>query len=175
MAQIINKKICLLGEYGAGKTSMIRRFVFDLFSDDYITTIGVKVTEKVLPPIERENKLQQFRFMIWDIAGSEEGKIKHENYWMGASGALIVTDLCRPKTFSCTSSLIEKFLALNNNPPIVIVGNKTDLIPLTELNSLETTLQEMAHTYRCPALLTSAKTGQQVEESFIRLAQCMME
>jgi len=175
MAQILNKKICLLGEYGVGKTSLIRRFVYDLFSDDYITTIGVKVTEKLLPPVEKEKRMQQFRFMIWDIAGSEEGAIKHENYWVGASGALIVTDLCRPDTFSYTSSIIEKLMTIVNDPSIVIVGNKADLIPANELKPLETTLKEIAQTYRCPVLLTSAKTGKRVEASFNRLAQCMME
>ncbi|MFC1569866.1 Rab family GTPase [bacterium] len=175
MTQTLNKKICLLGEYGVGKTSLIRRFVHDIFSDDFITTIGVKVTEKVLPPIERANKIQQFRFIIWDIAGSEEGDTKYENYWTGASGGIIVTDLCRPETFSYMPSIIDKFLILNTNSHIIIVGNKADLIAPTEINTLETKLNKMGQPYQCPILLTSAKTGQHVEKSFKTLAECIME
>lgn len=175
MSRPINKKICLLGEYGVGKTSLIRRFVYDRFSDDYITTLGVKVTEKVMPPVQKNKNMQQYRFMIWDIAGSEEGQTRYENYWTGASGAIVVMDLCRPDTLTYMHPVIKKFLALETNPSIVIAGNKTDLIPSCDLDSLETSLKEMARTYKCPVLLTSAKSGTQVEDCFIRLAECMME
>lgn len=172
---IINKKICLLGEFGVGKTSLIRRFVHDTFSDDYLTTIGVKVTEKLLAPVEKQNKLQQFRFMIWDIAGSEDGKIKHEAYWTGAAGAIIVMDLCRDETISTQSTIIRKFMSLNTHPKIVLAGNKSDLIEPSKLSSLEEQIRSMGDSYGCPALLTSAKTGEHVESCFIRLAEQLME
>ena len=70
---------------------------------------------------------------------------------------------------------LDKFLALNTNASVIIVGNKIDLVSSSEIDTLETSLQEMGQTFQCPTLLTSAKNGQNVEESFIRLAECMMD
>jgi len=171
---MFNKKICLRGEFGVGKTSLVRRFVHDLFSDDYITTLGVKVTEKVLPPIEKNGKPHQYRFMIWDIAGTEEGRIQHESYWTGASGALIVADLCRPDTFAHAKKIMDHFLAINPGASVVIAGNKADLIQRQEIAAHEKTLKEIAGEISRPVFITSAKSGLSVEESFIGLAEGML-
>ncbi|MBN1781929.1 GTP-binding protein [bacterium] len=175
MSTTINKKICLLGEFGVGKTSLIQRFVFDRFSDDYLTTLGVKITEKLMPPLKKNRHMIQFRFLIWDIAGSEDGLVKHEGYWTGASGALIVTDLSRPDTITAAAHLIDHFLHLNAGAGIVIAGNKTDLIGNPLLHSSGESLKKLADNLSCPSILTSAKTGQHVEDAFLSLAHCLPE
>lgn len=170
---MLNKKICLLGEFGVGKTSLVRRFVHDLFSDEYITTLGVKVTEKVMPPVQKDGKMRQFRFVIWDIAGSEEGVIKHESYWTGTSGALLVTDLSRPDTFVHSKKIIDQFLGMNPKASLVIVGNKADIIDSQDLLTYEKSLRQITGDKNFAILMTSAKTGLSVQESFIRLAEAM--
>ncbi len=175
MSQTINKKICLLGEFGVGKTSLIRRFVYDRFSDEYITTIGVKVSKKMIPPIEKKGKIIQYRFMIWDISGSENGQMKYEGYMTGASGAIVVADLCRPETLSHSKSIIEKFMIHNPKASIIVVGNKSDLIDNSEYSLYENSLKEISRSYHSPIFLTSAKIGWHVEETFIRLAEIMTE
>jgi small GTP-binding protein len=175
MLQIINKKICLLGEFGVGKTSLVRRFVYDIFSDDYITTMGVKVTEKIIPPLQKEGNLHQFRFVIWDIAGSEGGVMKHESYWTGASGAIIVTDLCRPETIKHSKTLLTQFRTINPEASTIITGNKADLINPSEYNHHEKSLQKITFEKCCSVFLTSAKTGLAVEKGFLRLAELMLD
>jgi small GTP-binding protein len=171
---MVSKKICLLGEFGVGKTSLVRRFVHDMFDDEYITTIGVKVSEKVLPPVKKNGKLFQFRFMIWDIAGSEEGRIRNENYWTGASGALIVTDLTRTGTSEYSRQIMDQFNAMNKEAHVVIVGNKADLFDESELAEHEKSLGKTLGV-ETPIVLTSAKTGLSVQESFIKLAELMLD
>ena len=91
----IKRKILLLGDGAVGKTSFIRRFVVDKFSDDYITTIGTKVTKKDLR-IESPSKAVELTFMIWDVLGQKGYKNIQESAFQGSKGALLVYDVTRP-------------------------------------------------------------------------------
>ena len=95
MAKTISKKICLLGDFAVGKTSLVQRFVYALFDDKYISTIGVKVSRKtvVLP---REDEVVELTLMLWDLAGSEEFGRVRASYLRGAVGAVLVCDVTRP-------------------------------------------------------------------------------
>src|SRR3972149_733291 len=93
----IKRKILLLGDGAVGKTSFIRRFVVDKFSDDYITTIGTKVTKKDLR-IESPSKAVELTFMIWDVLGQKGYKNIQESAFQGSKGALLVYDVTRPET-----------------------------------------------------------------------------
>ncbi len=172
--RIIQKKICLLGMFGVGKTSLVRRFVYDRFDDAYLTTIGVKVSQKILPPLKNpEGGLTQFNFLIWDIAGFDEAPQRTRNYFLGASGGLVVADLTRPQTIEALPSILKSFHSVVPEAKIVLLGNKTDLLP--EIDEPAAPLNRFAEANGLPVLLTSAKTGQNVEEAFLKLARTLLD
>ncbi|NIA11574.1 MAG: GTP-binding protein [Nitrospiraceae bacterium] len=173
-SHLIQKKICLLGMFGVGKTSLVRRFVYDRFDDSYLVTVGVKVSQKILPPIKNpDGHLTQFNFLIWDIAGFEDSSNPIRNYFLGASGALVVADLSRPYTTETLPKILDFFLSVAPDAKIVLIGNKKDLFdqPETQAESLQNWKSEKG----LPFLLTSAKTGENVEKAFLTLANTLVE
>src|SRR6267378_572487 len=123
----IKRKILLLGDGAVGKTSLIRRFVVDKFSDEYITTIGTKVTKKDLR-IESPGKVTDLTFMIWDVLGQKGYKGIQESSFQGAKGALLMYDVTRSETAeSLQDYWIPHLVAVTNSIPLVVVGNKLDL------------------------------------------------
>jgi len=160
------KKICLLGDGAVGKTSLIRKFVFDSFDDKYIMTFGTKVSKKDVTMV-REGQEFNMTFLIWDILGQRVHNIIHSAYYQGASGAFIVCDTTRRETFDRLEEWIEVFRSVNKNAPIVLLGNKSDL--KEEMQFGDDELNKLAAKYNMKYHLTSAKTGVHVEESFIEL------
>jgi small GTP-binding protein len=166
----IKKKICLLGSFAVGKTSLVERFVYDRFDEKYLTTMGVKISQKVLPPFQdlSSGKMIQHTFLIWDIAGLAKFDNAVMNYFRGASGALAVADLTRRETIGHISELCDKFKTVNPNAVLVVLGNKMDIFiddqkALSELNT-------KAADYDTDSILTSAKTGEHVEQAFLDLS-----
>lgn len=160
------KKICLLGDGEVGKTSLIRRYVLDLFDDQYIQTFGAKVSKKVLD-LEDVN----LTLMIWDVLGQKTQKALHSTYYAGANGALLVCDMTRPETFEHLKHWAADLLGVSGEIPVIILGNKCDLE--MKIDPLE--LKVFAANLGCPAMLTSAKTGENVQEAFQALGELMME
>ena len=160
----LQKKVCLLGEFAVGKTSLVKRFVEGRFDDRYLSTIGVKISRRQMTrPYGRLNLL------VWDLAGSDEfNGVTRANYLRGAAGALIVCDLTRHQTLGGFWRYVEQLEALRLSIPLVLVGNKNDLpderaISADELLSVSTQLN-------APYFLSSAKTGENVEAVFENLA-----
>src|SRR3990172_4292617 len=123
----IKRKVLLLGDGAVGKTSLIRRFVVDKFSDDYITTIGTKVTKKDLR-LESPGKAIDLTFMIWDVLGQKGYKNIQESAFQGAKGALLVYDVTRLETLRSLQEYWLPHLSRVVGPiPFVVVGNKIDL------------------------------------------------
>ena len=91
---MIAKKVLLVGNFGVGKTSLIKRFVLNEFSEDYISTIGVRVSSKTLIVNDQEVKL-----LIWDVAGVKDNEKVPKAYFLGASAAMYVFDLSREETY----------------------------------------------------------------------------
>ncbi len=116
------KKICLLGEGGVGKTSLIGRYVFDCFSDDYIVSFGTKVTKKVL---ELDNV--QLTLMIWDVLGQRSQRSLHAAYYAGANGALFVCDTTSETTLNALPTWLDDFKASVGQRPSIPLINKSDL------------------------------------------------
>ncbi len=123
------KKVVLLGESAVGKTSLIRRFVHDEFSDDYISTIGTKVSKKVLN-IDFEGQETQVNLMIWDMLGREGYMSTQARQIVGAQGVIVVGDITRPETMQN----IERYwipMVLRTigtvKLPFVFLANKVDL------------------------------------------------
>ena len=123
MQNIYKWKIVMMGDFAVGKTSLVRRFVYDEFSDSYLTTIGVKVTKK---DINLENASASL--LIWDIAGSDRFNIVSPEYIKGASGGIIVADLTRESTIESIQMHSDMILSVNPDAVIVVALNKTDLV-----------------------------------------------
>ena len=158
------KKICMLGDGAVGKTSLIRRFVFDEFKDDYIMTIGTKVTKKPLAFMADDGTDINLNLMIHDILGHAKFEALHKSYYAGSKGALIVIDLTRKETLDRVNWWHDGFTDVAGKVPITIVGNKNDLEHEHQMTSQE--VQEVAEGIGALFYLTSAKSGENVERIF---------
>jgi len=168
----IKRKILLLGDGAVGKTSLIRRFVVDKFSDDYITTIGTKVTKKDMR-IESPGKVTDVTFMIWDVLGQKGYKNVQESSFQGSKGALLVYDVTRAETLRSLEEYWLPHLTKITGPiPIILVGNKVDLAKdrAQAREALEDAMERLGVT----GFLSSAKTGESVEASFRALAKAVI-
>lgn len=166
MVTVHQKKVCLLGDFAVGKTSLIRRFVEGRFEEKYLSTIGVTVSRKI---VHRETS--QIQMLIWDLAGGEKFSGYRANYLRGASGALIVMDLTRPDTLDGLVAFAGHFLEVSPSAPIVFLGNKVDLEAerRVTLEQLKTAIEG----FDGPLKITSAKTGSEVDAAFETLAALM--
>ncbi len=156
-------KICLLGDIAVGKTSLVRRFVYNRFDDKYLSTIGVRVSRKTIM-VPRAPDVVQLIIMLWDLAGSEEFDRVRASYLRGAHGALLVCDLTRPDTLERLREYMDQARTSNAAVQMMLLGNKSDLIDEQRV-SLEC-LGDVANSLALPWHLTSAKTGEGVEEAF---------
>jgi small GTP-binding protein len=168
------KKICLIGDPAVGKTSLIRRFVLDLFDDNYVTTIGAKVTKKSIALAVPERDLfADLGLMIWDVSGQKDYSVFHEIYLNGMDGALVVSDLTRQNTFSSLKAVLSMASRTGTDVPMVFLMNKADLAEpsMADLKEVRT----LASHNGIPVLATSARTGLNVELSFNKLGQMVLD
>lgn len=161
--RLIQKKICLLGDFAVGKTSLIRRFVEGQYDDKYLSSIGVKISRK---SIEQEDHI--LNMLIWDLAGGDDFSKMGHSYLRGAVAALIVCDLTRSETLQSFEYYATQLRNINPGAKLLFVGNKADLE--TERCIKEADLIETSNSLGALYLATSAKTGFQVEEAFQKLA-----
>ncbi len=157
---MIAKKVLLVGNFGVGKTSLIRRFVNNEFSEDYISTIGVRVSTK-----EILINNQPLKLLIWDVAGTQNDEKVPKAYFLGASAAMFVFDLTREETYLEINKYLESIRELSGLKKITIVGNKKDLLNASEL---ETVLRKIEVTVD---FITSAKEDENVEVAFKLLGE----
>ncbi|UCE37269.1 MAG: GTP-binding protein [Thermoplasmata archaeon] len=167
----IKRKICLIGEGGVGKTSLIKRFVFDQFSDGYLITIGTKITKKevtVKNPTTGDDLT--VTMMIWDIMGQKGFReILREAYFFGAQGAMAVCDITRKETLDELEGWIQSMNDITRDIPLVFIGNKCDLTNEAEITFND--VKDFASKYEEPTVfLSSAKTGVNVNLAFKTLA-----
>ena len=168
----VKRKILLLGDGAVGKTSLIRRFVVDKFSDDYITTIGTKVTKKDLR-IESPSKATDMTFMIWDVLGQKGYRGIQESSFQGAKGALLVYDVTRPETAeSLHEYWIPHLLSVTDPIPLVLVANKVDLAD--SRRTVQEQLDDLKEVLQVDGFVSSAQTGLNVEAGFLGLAKAMI-
>jgi len=166
------RKICLLGEGGVGKTSLIKRYVFDQFSDGYLITIGTKVTKKELKikdPITQDEV--GVTMLIWDIMGQKGFReILRDAYFYGAQGAIAVCDITRKDTLDELEGWISSLFSVSKSVPLVFIGNKVDLVDQAELTFKD--VRAFAANYEDPTVfLSSAKNGINVNLAFKTLAE----
>lgn len=169
---MISKKICLIGDFAVGKTSLVRRFVDRQFDDHYLTTVGVKISKKQLTT-SLDQKLVQL--MIWDIEGkTPENKIP-ANYVLGASGAIIVADLTRQETVAHLEDHLRTFFRANPQGLVVVALNKADLVPLEQQSQFCLSQVDSKSAQILQSCITSAKTGKDVDRMFQQLADGIMQ
>jgi small GTP-binding protein len=167
---MISKKIVLIGDFSTGKTSLIRRYIDNSFSDKYLSTIGVKVSVKLV----ETSKQITLRALIWDIEGGTVQSPINEKYLHGTHGAIIVADISRDESITNIASYITKLHERCDDPAIVIAINKMDLYDeLTAYNKLEAAEKLYGSNVR-KLFLTSAKTGYNVEKLFHTLADALV-
>ncbi len=168
---VINKKVCLLGDFAVGKTSLVRRFVYERFDDRYLSTIGVKVNRKVLA-IPQQDRIIDLSIILWDLAGSEEFDQFRASYLRGASGAVLVCDLTRPETFERLPVYLDDLRKVSPDARVILAANKIDLSDQLRLSPVE--IENYAVFLNVPYYLTSAKIGDRVETLFRHLGLLMM-
>ncbi len=160
---MIQKKICLLGAFAAGKTSLTQRYVNSIFSDKYHTTVGVKIDKK---QVDCEG--QAYTLMIWDIAGEDNFYNIRQSYLRGMAGYILVIDGTRQNSFEVGMSLFERVKQRIGDLPLVFALNKVDLLAQWTLDKEQLQLLDNSG---FPVVRTSAKLDQGVNELFIALVQ----
>ncbi|HRJ51430.1 MAG TPA: Rab family GTPase [Candidatus Thiothrix moscowensis] len=162
---MIQKKICLLGAFSVGKTSLIRRYVDSLFTDKYLTTVGVKIDKKTL-----QVDGQDITLMIWDIAGEDDLTNIRTAYLRGMSGYILVVDGTRPHTCDTALSIHRMVRETVGDLPALFALNKADLKTQWQLDANQ--LKQLQQS-GCPLLETSAKQDAGVEDMFHQLVRHM--
>lgn len=162
----LQKKVCLLGAFGVGKTSLVHRYVQGIFSEIYQTTIGVRIDKKVVAM--RDSDLLM---IVWDIYGQDEFQDINAAYLRGASGFMLVADGTRAYTLDVALDLQKFALATSPQAASVLVLNKMDLLQDWELDERRVAALSAGG---MPIVRTSAKTGEGVEDCFRRLSEAMV-
>jgi len=167
------KKVCLLGDGAVGKTSLIRKYVYDAFDDKYLMTIGAKVTKKVLDVETTDGTQIHLTIMLHDIVGQVEFERIHKQYYRGSEGAVLVCDLTRKDTLEHLGWWLESLSEVVGDVPVTLIGNKQDLKDEHQVTFKD--MAALAKEYHCPYYLTSAKTGENVENVFENIGRRVCE
>lgn len=157
------KKVVLLGHFGVGKTSLLRRFVDEAFSEDYLVTVGVHVKKRNLVIDDH-----QLTLIIWDIEGNTSIEKTRDSYLIGTHGFIYVFDITRPETYENINDELAFLEQHFPKVPVCLVGNKADLFTNEFTQSF----------FKDPAFkncnFTSAKSGNNVEATFSDIAKKML-
>ena len=160
---MIQKKICMLGGFGVGKTSLVSRFVHSIFSDKYLTTVGVKIDKKTV-----DLQSGRVEMIVWDIHGEDEFQKVRMSYLRGASGYLLVVDGTRPASLDVAVALHEAAQQTLGPVPVIVAVNKADLVDAWDIDP------DALRKLNLPVVRTSAKTGAEVDATFASLARAML-
>ncbi len=166
-------KVCLIGDAAVGKTSLIRRFVYNDFDDKYLLTLGTRISKKALNVKDDKGRDFNVNLIIWDIMGQKGFReLLKEAYFYGAKGILAVCDMTRRETLDDLEAWLKDVHAVSGKVPAIFLGNKADLKEKQAISNGD--LGRAAQSYSSPYFLTSAKTGENVEEAFAKLAMLIL-
>jgi small GTP-binding protein len=162
MTPTLQKKICMLGGFSVGKTSLVKRYVESIFSETYLTTVGVKIDKKT---VELPGRI--VNLILWDLAGEDDIASLRMSYVRGAAGYVLVADGTRRPTLEVAVSLHRRVEADFGPLPFVLLVNKNDLreqwaIPDAEIEDLRRSGWWVQS--------SSARTGEGVDDAFQTLA-----
>ncbi len=161
-------KITILGEKNVGKTSLVYRYIENKFRESYKATLGVNLLKK-----DMEVDGNSVSAQIWDLGGQDSFKSLRKLYLEGANGAFIIFDVTDRKSFDKLNEWIESFKEARGEQPMVLIGNKSDLENQRKITDTEAS--NYAKENNMELILTSAKTGQNVEEAFIKLTKRILD
>ena len=170
LTKSVKMKICLIGEEGVGKTSLIRRFVFSQFDEKYLRTVGTMVSKKIveIPPIE--GTAYTLHMLVWDIMGRRDFmSLYKEAYFSRSRGILAVCDMTRPETLEALNEWMDGIHSSVGQVPLIVLANKRDMTENLRLEEDE--ILALCELYAAPYLLTSARTGENVETAFTKIAE----
>ncbi|UCE73199.1 MAG: GTP-binding protein [Methanomassiliicoccales archaeon] len=170
----VSCKICFIGEGGVGKTSLIGRYVYDVFDDKYLTTIGTKITRKeLILNYPKSNVRIKMDTMIWDIMGQKAFRgLLREAYFHGAKGIIGVCNLTDKESLAALDDWIESLNQVVGKIPMVLLANKNDL--KDEILLTEDEVEAMAKSLSAQFFYTSAKTGENVTKAFLTIGREMV-
>ncbi|MFQ6127461.1 MAG: Rab family GTPase [Thermoplasmata archaeon] len=166
----VKMKVCLVGDKGVGKSSLIRRYVLDQFEDTYLRTMGSKVSKKTFTlEHPRDGRRIQADMTIWDIMGNKGlADLLMGSYLHGAQGIIAVCDVTRKSTLHGLGDWIGECLKIAGNIPVHILVNKADMHDNFDFNRKD--VEEATSPVNAGIMFTSARTGDNVEEAFHGLA-----
>ena len=164
---MIQKKVCMVGAFATGKTSLVARFVSSIYSEAYQTTVGVKIDKKSIILADREVNL-----LLWDVQGEDDFQKLRLSYLRGLSGYLLVVDGTRRATLEKAFALQQIIEETVGTVPFILILNKSDLLDEWEIDATAT---EELSKKGWIVIQGSAKTGLGVEEAFLTLAKKMVE
>jgi hypothetical protein len=163
---MIQKKVCLVGPVCVGKTSLVARYVHSLFSDKYLSTVGVKIDKKTLTV-----EATPVTLLLWDLAGDDDFQRLQMSYLRGAAGYLLVADGSRRSTLDQAVEIQSRVAHALGPVPFVLALNKADLTDQWEVSDAAIT-ELAARDWRVRR--TSAKEGSGVNEVFAELARLLL-
>lgn len=162
---MIQKKICMLGVFGTGKTALVQRYVHSIFSPRYLSTVGVKIDRKTVTV-----RGDELTLLLWDLEGRDESRDINPSYVRGAHGLIFVVDGTRRETFDQAFEIRDLAVGDGLAAPSILALNKADLSDSWALRPADETL---ATTRGFHVQRTSAKSGEGVEPMFQWLAEAM--
>ncbi|MGB5336739.1 MAG: Rab family GTPase [Woeseiaceae bacterium] len=165
----VTSKVCVVGDFAVGKTSVVERFVTNHFSDKYLSTVGVKIDTKEIEFAERGIA---HKLVIWDVAGADRFGDVEFSYLRGASGFIYVADGTRSLTLKSVEQLHTQITEKYGPAPSVLLVNKSDLV--ADWSISDTRFDELADNF-ARAYRSSAKTGDEVDQAFKRLAALIID
>lgn len=164
---MIQKKVCMIGAFATGKTSLVARYVKSIYSEAYHTTVGVKIDKKLVQLADRKLTL-----ILWDLYGEDEFQKLRTSYLRGSSGYLLVVDGTRRPTLDTAFKLQKTAEETVGTVPFVLILNKLDLKDKWAID--HSTIAELLER-GWTVIQGSAKTGLGVQEAFLTLAEKMVE
>ena len=169
----MKSKVCLIGDPGVGKTSLVSRFVLNAFSEKYLSTVGTVVSKKTILIKYPKTGMVDHTFLIWDIVGQQRLQKLHRMYYRGAKGAILVCDVTRKETLEHLPHWLELLASVEENLPTILLVNKTDMMDEWAISTED--IDEFKNKLNFTSYMTSAKTGKNVEEAFLHLGKIIYE
>ncbi|CAF1392835.1 unnamed protein product, partial [Didymodactylos carnosus] len=162
-------KILIIGDSGVGKTAVLQRFANDYYSTDYVATIGVDFQIRTIDIDSKDVKLQ-----VWDTAGQDRFKCVVSSFYRGAHGVIVCFDITDLESFRNVEEWISEIQRYcSTNPPIYLVGTKSDLQTKRTISYQQAT--QYAQSKGIQYIETSSKTNDNIQETFFRFSRTLIE
>ncbi|MFW9876655.1 MAG: Rab family GTPase [Candidatus Thorarchaeota archaeon] len=170
--QDVKVKICMTGDISVGKTSLVRRYVMDIFDDTYIATLGTKISKKKVR-LFKNNQTYHLTLSLWDVLGHDVFENMYSWAFEGAKAAMLVCDLTREDTLKNVTNWITRVKNVAGDIPFIILANKKDLKKDYEFD--EDDLIAFSSELELQSYMTSAKSGENVSPTFVRIGDMVLD